>query len=61
LGVFADRLGPFIVITAGALVGTLSETTGFRTVFWLLAMAIVGATVLGCLLWLFNRNSDRGH
>jgi len=59
--VFADRFGSFVVITAGVLVGTVSETAGFRTAFWLLAMAIIGATVLGCLLWLFNRNSDRGH
>ncbi|MFD1564845.1 MFS transporter [Haloarchaeobius amylolyticus] len=45
---------------APAVVGSLSETAGFRAAFWLLAMTIIGATVLGCLLWLFDRDTDRG-
>ncbi|WP_226483016.1 MFS transporter [Natrinema amylolyticum] len=39
-----------------AVVGTLSETAGFRAAFWLLASAVVGATLLGCLLWVFERS-----
>ncbi|SIR87469.1 Sugar phosphate permease [Natronorubrum thiooxidans] len=36
---------------APAIVGTLSETAGFRAAFWLLAAAIVAATGLGVVLW----------
>ncbi|QFU84197.1 MFS transporter [Natronorubrum aibiense] len=37
---------------APAIVGTLSETVGFRAAFWLLAATIVAATGLGIALWL---------
>ncbi|ELY69244.1 major facilitator superfamily protein [Natrinema versiforme JCM 10478] len=37
---------------APAIVGALSETAGFRAAFWLLAAAIVGATLLAGLLLL---------
>lgn len=40
---------------APAIVGTLSETAGFRAAFWLLASTIVGATALSCLLWVLER------
>lgn len=40
---------------APAIVGTLSETAGFRAAFWLLAAAIVGATLLAGLLLLSDR------
>jgi len=37
------------VVAPVAVVGSLSETAGFRAAFWLLAVTIIGATVLGCL------------
>ena len=40
---------------APAIVGYLSETAGFRPAFWLLAAALVSATCLCGLLWLFDR------
>ncbi|WP_049890358.1 MFS transporter [Natronorubrum sulfidifaciens] len=39
---------------APAIVGTLSETAGFRTAFWLLAATIIAATGLGAVLWLLE-------
>jgi MFS family permease len=41
---------------APAIVGTLSETAGFRAAFRLLAATIVAATALGCLLWALDRD-----
>ncbi|MGQ3414075.1 MFS transporter [Natrinema sp. LN54] len=40
---------------APAIVGALSETAGFRAAFWLLASAIVGATLLAGVLLLSER------
>ncbi|WP_254529265.1 MFS transporter [Natrinema gelatinilyticum] len=42
---------------APAIVGTLSETAGFRVAFWLLASTVVRATGLGCLLLVFGHRS----
>ncbi|SEV94238.1 MFS transporter [Natrinema salifodinae] len=41
---------------APAIVGALSETVGFRAAFWLLATTIAGASLLGCMLWLLDRD-----
>jgi MFS family permease len=40
---------------APAIVGYISETAGFRPAFWLLAIALVAATVVCGLLWLLDR------
>jgi hypothetical protein len=40
---------------APAVVGTLSETVGFRPAFGLLGAALVGATALAVLLWALDR------
>lgn len=41
---------------APAVVGTLAETVGFEVAFSLLAASVVGATLLGGLLWAADRD-----
>ncbi|WP_265111506.1 MFS transporter [Halosolutus halophilus] len=43
---------------APTIVGTLSETAGFRPAFWLLTASVVSATVLAVGLWVLE--ADRG-